>query len=644
MYMGVDYYPEHWSIEMIDEDISRMVEMGVNIVRIGEFAWHLMEPEAGSYDFSFFDRVIEKLKEANIKVMFGTPTATFPAWLAKAYPEILSMDENQHRHVFGGRRQYCYNSDVYFEYSKRIVTALVKHYRDESAIISWQIDNEFGHEGSDMCYCPICHEKFQMYLKDKYKRIDVLNETYGTIFWGQTYNDFTEIPLPIKTITVHNPALQLDWARFRSDSLNGFAKTHTQLVKALKGAHQTVTTNVSGGFFIKWFDHSENVSEMDFVSYDNYPVWGGLREPLPPAQIAMTLDFNRGLLNQNFWIVEQLIGAQGHDAIGYLPRPNQSKLWSYQAFAHGCNNMLFFRYRGMNRGAEQFCYGIIDHDNQKGRKFEEASRIIKGAFESEAVLSSEIKNRVAVLYDYETVWSWRFQSQSSAFNYTEELMRLYTPFHDLNVPMDVIPIDRDISAYDVVLIPVQQIVDDSLAARLKTFTDAGGTLVMSFRAGIRDRDNNLHFNEKLPGKLHDLLGVRLGEVESLQTGQSVAVIGPDGLTGTCRVWRDLVESEGAEVLARYEEEAGLPTACITCNDYGSGKAYYIGGGLSSELMGLIAGKIVQEKNIDTIESPEGVEVVLRQTEHETKRFILNHNGYEVEFEGRMLSPYESTIL
>ncbi len=304
--------------------------MGVNMVRIGEFAWHLMEPVEGTFDFSFFDEVIKKLKKEDIKIMFGTPTATFPAWLSKKHPEVLSMDENQNRRVFGGRRQYCYNSDAYMKHSKRIVEALVNHYKNEPSILVWQIDNEFGHEGSDMCYCPTCHEKFQAYLKNKYKTISALNETYGTIFWGQTYNDFTEIPIPLKTITVHNPALQLDWARFRSDSLNNFAKEHTGLVKRLKGDHQDVTTNVSGGFFGKWFDHEENLKAMDFVSYDNYPVWGGLKAPLSPAEVAMTLDFNRGLKNKNFWIVEQLIGAQGHDVIGYLPRPNQSKLWSTQ--------------------------------------------------------------------------------------------------------------------------------------------------------------------------------------------------------------------------------------------------------------------------------------------------------------------------
>ena len=61
------------------------------------------------------------------------------------------------------------------------------------------------------------------------------------------------------------------------------------------------------------------------------------------------------------------MGAQGHDVIGYLPRPNQAKMWSYQAMAHGCNSLMYFRYRGATKGAEQYCYGIIDQDNKKRR-------------------------------------------------------------------------------------------------------------------------------------------------------------------------------------------------------------------------------------------------------------------------------------
>ncbi|WDU82516.1 beta-galactosidase [Caloramator sp. Dgby_cultured_2] len=53
MLLGVDYYPEHWPLEYLDEDIDRIKKLGANVVRIGEFAWHIIEKEEGNFDFSF---------------------------------------------------------------------------------------------------------------------------------------------------------------------------------------------------------------------------------------------------------------------------------------------------------------------------------------------------------------------------------------------------------------------------------------------------------------------------------------------------------------------------------------------------------------------------------------------------------------
>ena len=43
--IGSAYYPEDWDNERIEYDAFLMEEAGVNIVRIGEFAWSRMEPE-----------------------------------------------------------------------------------------------------------------------------------------------------------------------------------------------------------------------------------------------------------------------------------------------------------------------------------------------------------------------------------------------------------------------------------------------------------------------------------------------------------------------------------------------------------------------------------------------------------------------
>src|SRR5262249_2562176 len=83
---GVAYYPEHWTEKEWAEDALRMQECGVNTVRMAEFAWAIMEPVPGTYDFSLFDKAIALLGRHGIKTILGTPTATPPKWLTQENP------------------------------------------------------------------------------------------------------------------------------------------------------------------------------------------------------------------------------------------------------------------------------------------------------------------------------------------------------------------------------------------------------------------------------------------------------------------------------------------------------------------------------------------------------------------------------
>lgn len=37
--LGTCYYPEHWPEGMWEEDLRRMLENGIEVVRVAEFAW-----------------------------------------------------------------------------------------------------------------------------------------------------------------------------------------------------------------------------------------------------------------------------------------------------------------------------------------------------------------------------------------------------------------------------------------------------------------------------------------------------------------------------------------------------------------------------------------------------------------------------
>jgi beta-galactosidase len=43
MYLDVDYYSKQWGLELIDEDLKNIEELGYNIIRIADFAWDVFE-------------------------------------------------------------------------------------------------------------------------------------------------------------------------------------------------------------------------------------------------------------------------------------------------------------------------------------------------------------------------------------------------------------------------------------------------------------------------------------------------------------------------------------------------------------------------------------------------------------------------
>jgi len=173
--LGAAYYPEWWPRAEWEADFSQMQELGINTVRMGEFAWSKFEPAPGKFDFAWMDQAIETAGRHNIHAILATPTASVPPWLYQQYSDVLSGNQNG-PYSYGGRKGYNTNSSHYLDACTRIVTAMAEHFGHNPGVIGWQLDNEPGFPFQE--YDPVTEKAFQAWLEKRYGTLDELNKVW----------------------------------------------------------------------------------------------------------------------------------------------------------------------------------------------------------------------------------------------------------------------------------------------------------------------------------------------------------------------------------------------------------------------------------------------------------------------------------
>ena len=629
MLIGADYYPEHWPVSRWETDAAMMEQAGLTVVRLAEFAWAKLEPEEGVYDFSWLDQALAVLSAHGIRAVLGTPTAAPPKWLMDRYEGMYNVDGYGRKRGFGSRRHYCFNSPDYQNAARRIAAAMGAHYKNHPAVLGWQIDNEFGCHNDEVCYCEHCRREFVRWLKIKYATVEELNRAWGTVFWSQTYRSFDEVILPGYAQCdgengrnfCHNPGLLLDYMRCRTDNICAFLQMQVDALRQA-GSRQPVTHNFMGTY--DRIDYFKLAKGVDFVSWDNYirHQW----QAYPFEEAALAHETMRGLKKKKFWVMEQQSGPAGWSVMGDTPRPGQLRLWSWQAYAHGAQAIVYFRWRACLFGAEQYWHGILDYDGVPRRRYREVAQTAGELTRIDTLLSGGTPvNEAALIKSYDNAFSHRFQPHNPKFDYNALLLSYYEGLVRNGVSCDVRSIDDDLSPYKLVILPAFQLLTTPMARKLEDYVSRGGQVVVSFRSGAREWNNQMT-ERTLPGLLRDLTGVTVTEFNSIFYGEPIAVQGPH-MAATASIWCDLLEPDTAECYARYAGDYCEGTAAITVNCYGKGKAWYVGCDLDKDGMAVLLGDILKGAGIapPVRGLPDGVEAVLWKQENGRKAlYLLNH--------------------
>ncbi|MBN1509684.1 MAG: beta-galactosidase [Sedimentisphaerales bacterium] len=623
MFIGVDYYPEHWPRERWETDARLMKEAGFNVVRLAEFAWIDMEPQEGQYDFSWLDDAIKLLARYDINVILGTPTAVMPAWLARKYPEALRMKTDGTRVVWGGRKNNCYSNRDYRLLSERITLAMAAHFARQRNVIGWQIDNEFGGEE---CFCPSCLARFQFWLQRKYGTLDELNRAWGNRFWGLKFTAWDQITIPDcatdRSWVMGNPSACLDWKRFITQQQARFQTGQVAILRELC-PDDFITHNFMGLFSA--LDYYEMARDLDFVSWDNYPIWSD--KPNIPYDASLSADVMRGLKRKNFMIMEQTAGPCGWESFGRNPWPGEIRKIAYQQLAHGSDGQIWFRWRTCTVGREQYWHGLLGHDGEPLRRYKEAAQTAKEFRRLEGHLrGTTVMSDVAIVYDYDNLWSLSFQPGFAGNSLQNAIRRYYNAIMRAGVNVDIVSRQADLSPYKLVLAPDLSILPDETARKLDAYVKDGGVLLADCRTGVKDEFNLCH-DRTLPGLLSEPLGITIEEYSSLGADSSYRVVGDDGLTGTAIQYVDWVKPQGAKALAGYIGQWHMqPFAAVTRNEYGKGKGWYVGAVISEDdFYDALIDRLLKDADVrPSVVPPAGVEASLRQGQGKSLLFLINH--------------------
>ncbi len=616
--LGVCYYPEHWPEAQWAEDAARMAELGLTFVRIGEFAWSRIEPGPGQYDWDWLDRAIDILGRAGLKVVLGTPTATPPRWMLTRHPDMLALDRAGKPRGFGSRRHYCFSHIPYRAECARIVTALAARYGQNPHVAAWQTDNEYACHDTTLSYSPAALQAFRNWLAQRYQSPQALNRAWGNVFWSMDYASFDEISLPHLTVTEANPAHVMAFRRFASDEVASFNRLQVEIIRRHSAA--PIAHNYMG--LITDFDHFAVGADLDIASWDAYPL-GFLSDRLPasaehkrrfarqgdPDFQAFHHDLYRAVGRGRGWIMEQQPGPVNWAPWNPDPLPGMARLWAWEAFAHGAEAVLYFRWRQAPFGQEQMHAGLLRPDSAPAPAFAEAAIVADELAQMPDV--STARADVALIFDYASAWAWETQPQGRDFSYFRLVFEMYQALRQLGLNIDILPPDvADLSAYKLVVAPGIATMSPALLAALARHA---GTSLVGPRSNAKTEEfaTPVPLPPNLPG-----LAATIARVESLPPDVPV----PLHLGGSFRHWREKVETTATVVEASVDGWPALIRA---------GGLHYLAGWPDATALCRILTELCREQGLDTLSLPDG----LRCRDSATHRYFFNYGDAPVVWEG-----------
>lgn len=631
IWYGGDYNPDQWPEEVWDDDVRLMKKAGVNLVSVGIFSWAKIETSEGVYDFDWLDRIIDKLGEAGIAVDLASATASPPMWLTQAHPEVLWKDYLGDVCQPGARQHWRPTSPVFREYALKLCRAMAEHYKGNPYVVAWHVSNEYGcHNRFD--YSEDAEHAFQQWCEERYGTIDAVNDAWGTAFWAQRMNDFSEIVPPrfIGDGNFMNPGKLLDFKRFSSDALKAFYIAERDTLAEIT-PDLPLTTNFMVSASGSVLDYDDWGDEVDFVSNDHYFIPGEAHLD----ELAFSASLVDGIARKDPWfLMEHSTSAVNWREINYRKEPGQLVRDSLAHVAMGADAVCYFQWRQSKAGAEKFHSAMVPHAGEDSAVFRDVCEL--GAdlnkLSDEGILGSRLaKSRVAVVFDYESEWATEHTATPTQHvHHVDEPLAWFRALADQGVTADVVPVRGAWDGYEMVVLPSVYLLSEETTRRVRDYVVGGGRLVVTYYTGISDEKDHVWLGG-YPGSIRDVVGVRVEEF--MPMGNDFTGV-PDHLDlSNGAVAHDIADVIGsvdgtATVLATFKDNPwtgmdGVPA--IVANTFGEGRSVYVGARLGREGLALSLPEILESLGMAEAGGNDGRVLHVEREGADGSRFVFSFN-------------------
>ena len=577
-------------------------ELDFNIIKI-RLQWNWIERKRGELYLDEVHEMLDLCDRQGLNVIAEINLESAPYWLEEDHPETRYVNARGQAMELGaydstqggGYPGLCFHNEVVRDECRRYLTGLIKAISHHRSLLAYDCWNEPHLEPAwqcnywaDMgdkvyCYCEGSRAEFRVWLKEKYKDIENLNNT-----WARAYTDFSQIAPPNRH---GNYADWMDWMRFWFDSLADHMRYRYEIIKAADPSRDVLSHSGAVPPFLP----RANACIHNWKLAEGVDIWGTSFAPKAPdwtlGDMMGVMDATRSAARGKPWWIAEMSGgclySRGFRSKMPYTRPKDVRAWNWLAVSSGAKGICYWCYLTESTGPEAGGFGLIPFNGEMSARAAEAAKQSTLLQKLHPIIKDyNPKPQVAVLYDPDNtslLWAMECTDQlycDSFFGYCRAIFEsdvcahyvTYDTFDDIEEKILIAPMCVSMRA--------------DVAEKIKKFVENGGILISDTRMGLFDERGYLQ--PVLPSfGLHEVAGLREEEAycsdpsfapsrnsrwpDDVYNGPTLTIKAPvDGKVVTSEFLSPL-RLEGAEAIGSYND-----MTVAAHHKYGKGEVWYFG--------------------------------------------------------------------